>query len=225
MTKKSGIIYLSIFLCVICAVATAIMGFVSVLTRGPIEAAKSKKVADSLKIVLPEFDNDPAPTVKTVKDDKGQDVSIYTGTKNGTVTGYAVEASTSTGYGGNVSGLIGYDPHGTILKFLITSHNETPGLGTKVTDRVRERTIFDVIKRTPQDPTLPPNPILDQFDGKSITNDTKPWTVKKDSGDIDFISGATISSRAATDIAWQATSALHKYLSTAGMANPDQEEN
>lgn len=211
--KKSGIVYLGVFLCLICAAATAIMGTVSYLTAKPIKAAKLKKVADGLKIVLPEFDNEPANDIMHIKSSDGQNIKIYTATKDGEVIGYAVEADSSLGYGGNVTGLIGYNPDGSIRTFIITTHNETPGLGTKITDRVRQRTIFDVIKRTPPDPSLPPNSILDQFKGwKSDASETVAWTVKKDGGTVDFVSGATISSKAATDLAWRATHTLSEAL-------------
>ena len=44
---------------------------------------------------------------------------------------------------------------------------------------------------------LAPNKILDQFDGKKASPDAN-WQVKKDGGEIDFISGATVTSRAVT---------------------------
>lgn len=213
LTKKSGLIYLGVFLCVLCAVATAVMGTVSVITKKPIEEAKSRKVAEGLKIVLPEFDNDPMETVRSFDGGK-----IYTAEKDGTLVGYAVETSSGIGYGGKVSGLIGYLPDGSIRTFIITTHNETPGLGTKVTDRIRQRTIFDIIRGTEPESSLPPNPILDQFAGRKVLpagaspDAAAPWAVKKDGGDLDFVSGATISSRAAADLAWRASSALAAHL-------------
>ncbi len=216
LTKKSGLVYLGVFLCVLCAVATALMGTVSVITKKPIEEAKSRKVAEGLKIVLPEFDNDPMETVQSFEGGK-----IYTAEKDGAIVGYAVEASSGIGYGGKVSGLIGYLPDGSIRTFIITTHNETPGLGTKVTDRIRQRTIFDIIQGTEVNSSLPPNPILDQFAGRklllsgdaaSASGAAAPWSVKKDGGDLDFVSGATISSRAAADLAWRASTALAAQL-------------
>ena len=121
-----------------------------------------------------------------------------------------IEGKTSTGYGGDVEGLISFNPDQTIRTFIITKHNETPGIGTKVTDRVRVKTITDVIKGTPEDPSLPGNATLDSFKGKKAS-DVK-WT--KGDG-IHFVSGATISSNAANDLAWQASTVLNNYLKEA----------
>jgi electron transport complex protein RnfG len=53
---------------------------------------------------------------------------------------------------------------------------------------------------------LPPNPILDQFNGHVAVKGESwalPWKVKKDGGSVNYITGATISSRAVTDVTYR----------------------
>ena len=68
--------------------------------------------------------------------------------------------------------MVGVDPNGVITGVEVISHSETPGLGSKITE--------------PQ--------FLGLFPGRSLSN--THWAVKKDGGDIDQITGATISPRA-----------------------------
>ena len=47
LTKKSGIVYLAVFLFLVCAIATALMAAAKLLTDEPIAAAKTVKTLDS----------------------------------------------------------------------------------------------------------------------------------------------------------------------------------
>ena len=202
LTKKSGILYLSFFLLAVCAISTAVMAPVALLTQKPIQEAKMKKTADGLRIVMPDFNNDPIAEAKTF-----DGVTIYPIRADGSLIGFAVQASTALGYGGNIEGLIGYNSDLTIRKFIITSHRETPGIGTKVTDRSRKQKLSDIITGSPQDNSLPDNPVLDSFEGLKPEPDMDR-AAKWDNSKIEFITGATISSKAVTDLAWQATKTL-----------------
>ena len=133
---------------------------------------------------------------------------LYIARQNDLPVAFVIEGKTGTGYGGDVEGLISFNADQTIRTFIVTKHNETPGIGTRITDRVRVKTITDVIKGTPEDPSLPGNATLDSFKGKKAEGDLK-WT--KEDG-IHFVSGATISSNAANDLAWNAATALKNYL-------------
>ncbi|MBQ7400616.1 MAG: FMN-binding protein [Lentisphaeria bacterium] len=208
LTKKSGIIYLAVFLFLVCAIATALMAAAKLLTDEPIATAKKAKTLEGLKLVLDGVDYNNDLTKDVVELDNG--FKLYIARKDNAPVAYVIEGKTSTGYGGDVEGLISFNPDQTIRTFIITKHNETPGIGTKVTDRVRVKTITDVVKGTPEDPSLPGNATLDSFKGKKAGN------VKWTKGDgIRFVSGATISSNAANDLAWQASTALNNYLKEA----------
>lgn len=208
LTKKSGIIYLAVFLFLVCAIATALMAAAKLLTDEPIATAKKAKTLEGLKLVLDGVDYNNDLTKDMVELDNG--FKLYIAKKDNVPVAYVIEGKTSTGYGGDVEGLISFNADQTIRTFIITKHNETPGIGTKVTDRVRVKTITDVVKGTPEDSSLPGNATLDSFKGKKAS-DAK-WT--KEDG-IHFVSGATISSNAANDLAWQASTALNNYLKEA----------
>lgn len=88
-----------------------------------------------------------------------------------------MEATAPDGYSGAIQLLVAADFKGTVLGTRVTEHHETPGLGDKI-----ELRISDWI-------TL--------FAGKVIhgQNDSH-WAVKKDGGDFDQFTGATITPRA-----------------------------
>ena len=83
--------------------------------------------------------------------------------------------STSKGYHGEIKLLIGIAPdHKTLLGVRVLAHKETPGLGDKIEARI--------------------HPWILQFAGKTLENTR--FAVKKDGGDIDSFTGATITPRA-----------------------------
>jgi electron transport complex protein RnfG len=102
---------------------------------------------------------------------------VYIARKNDTPVGAILEATAPDGYSGVIQLLVGADFNGTVLGTRVTEHHETPGLGDKI-----ELRISDWITR---------------FAGKKIegANDTH-WAVKKDGGDFDQFTGATITPRA-----------------------------
>jgi len=212
----------------ISAVATAALVGVYLITIEPIKLQKVKATNDALMKVLPAFDNAPSESKIIVgKDSDGKTVvelesklveaktladlkdaiSIYPATKDGKVVGFAGEGKSPLGFGGDVKAMVGLKADGSILVGIITGHQETPGLGTAITDRVRPKTIFDILGMGEEvdESQLPPNATLDQFAGMTATS--SPWKVKKDGGSIDFVTGATVSSRAATDAFYKIASA------------------
>jgi electron transport complex protein RnfG len=171
-------------------VATALMAWVFVITEAPIAATQQQKNTAALSQVLPAFDNQPLQEAVTLNG-----VTFYTARKDGQIAGFAGETISTKGYAGEISILAGLKPDGTITTVLVTKQSETPGLGTVVAERVRERTISGVIAGK-KETGLPPNRILDQFNGMKAVAGQTPWAVKKDGGELDAITGATITSRA-----------------------------
>lgn len=105
---------------------------------------------------------------------QGQEYDIYD-VKNsaGDVT-YHVVKGAEEGYSGLITYLIGVDLKGVIQGVRIISHTETPGLGDKI--------------------ELAKSPWVLSFNHRSLEN-TPIWAVKKDGGDFDQFSGATITPR------------------------------
>ena len=209
MTKASNPFYLAFFLLVVCGVSTLVMAYTAVKTDEPIRISQAKETADSLKMILPEFDNNPAEKTIALTSPDGKPVTLYTATKDGQVVGYAAEAS-AAGFGGQVAGLVSFKPDGTIDTVIVKSgHSETPGIGTKVTDRSVKRTISDVIKGVKPDTSkLPPNAALDSYSG--VKPGDEKWTKEKDG--VHFVSGATYSSNAVCDLVWYAATSVREYL-------------
>lgn len=88
-----------------------------------------------------------------------------------------LEATAPDGYSGAIQLLVGVDFSGTVLGTRVTEHHETPGLGDKIELRLSDW--------------------ITHFSGKTIAagNDAH-WAVKKDGGDFDQFTGATITPRA-----------------------------
>ena len=97
--------------------------------------------------------------------------------QGGAFSGVAIEG-VGKGYGGEVAVMVGIGADGNLTGIGIISHSETPGLGARCTEAA----------------------FRDQFKGM-------PWGAKKGVGDIDAISGATITSAAVVDAINQATGA------------------
>lgn len=96
---------------------------------------------------------------------------FYTLSENGVVKAYAVKTS-EIGFGGPLSIMVGVLPDGTVYKTSVLSHSETPGLGAKC--KTDEK-------------------FISQFNG---FGPDRKLSVKKDGGDLDAITGSTITSRA-----------------------------
>ncbi len=178
------------------AVAGTLLLVAAEQTREVIAATQQAQQSKAFRQVLPPFANQPMEEAIVVASDEGE-VVFYRAREavGGPVTALAVKAS-ARGFGGPVDVLIGLELDGRVRKVMITSHQETPGLGTQVTDRLRRATIGELLRgeRPAGDPatTVAPNGYLDQyerfvFDGRvdiRLGNDLKP------------VSGATISSAA-----------------------------
>lgn len=201
--KQSNVWVLGGVLGLIGAVSACLLAICAEMTKTPIKDAEQAKTNAALKKVLPAFDNQPSEDKIEIDGADGIPVTYYRATKDGELVGLAGESYSPKGYAGKVWAMVGLNPDGKIRTVIIVKQNETPGLGTVVCDRKREVTINDLIDDAPAPTGLPPNPILDQFDGHAADKadpwGAGPWKVEKDGGKVEAITGATISSRAVTD--------------------------
>lgn len=101
----------------------------------------------------------------------GNKYTFYLGTDAEGATVGCVIITTAKGYGGDISVMTGIAISGEVTGVQILSMNETPGLGANAKK----------------------DSFLSQYTGKS-----SELKVKKDGGDIDSLTGATITSRAVT---------------------------
>jgi len=177
------ILKLVVVLGLFCVASAGILAKVYDVTKGPIAEAKAEEVRRAIKAVLPPYDNqaDVDFVEKVVgKDKKGNDLvrKIYIGKKGENIVGRAFLTVAPDGYSGAIEIMMGVDPAGTITGIEIISHAETPGLGAKIGS-----------SETWPGRGSGPGSLI----GKSLKNNLK---VKKDGGEIDQITGATISPRA-----------------------------
>ena len=190
LRETENIAILGVFLALTGLISALILAVVSGVASGPIKAAELRNATAALQEVLPAFDNEPSQCKTFVNG-----ITFYGAKKGGKLIGIAAEGSNKLGYAGNITAVIGFDSDGAIRAILITNQNETPGLGTKACERKHLKTIFNFWKPAPAG--LAPNSFLDQFKGKK----TADYKVSKDGGKIDYITGATVTSRAITALA------------------------
>ena len=163
------------------------------LTEEPIAQAKVAAVNNALKQVLPEYETTTSQDIEV----NALPVKVHTATIADKAVGYAVESTSKNGFGGAVRLMVGFDAEGTILNINVLEQKETPGLGTKMTNEG--------------------NVLLASLKGKDAAQ--VKMTVKKDGGDIDALTAATISSRAyaeAVAIAYEAYKVASGKQATAG---------
>lgn len=168
---------LIVALTLIAVISGLILAVVEGMTREPIAAQRRLEMLKALRAVLPPMDNEPdtdAVTLPVGKDAKGQEVrrTFYRGRQQGALSGVAFKVVSPEGYAGNIEIMVGVDPAGSVTGIEILTQAETPGLGNKISE--------DWFKA--------------QFRGRSLDN--ADWRVKKDGGQFDQITGATISPRA-----------------------------
>lgn len=105
-----------------------------------------------------------------------QTTTIYRGRKHGQPVAAILTSVAPDGYAGPIKLLVAVDTNGTLLGVRVLSHKETPGLGDKIEE---ERSDW----------------IL-SFAGKSLGNPSEAnWKVKRDGGEFDYFTGATITPR------------------------------
>jgi len=155
-------------LSVVAAISALLLGMTDIVTRGPIAEAQKEALHRALQQVLPEHDNDPQAEVLTVAER-----AIYPAREAGHLVALAWEVVAPDGYSGSIRILVGVRPDGHVLAIRVTEHKETPGLGDGI---VRNKAW------------------LDSFHEQGL--DTTRWLVKKDGGDFDQFTGATITPRA-----------------------------
>jgi electron transport complex protein RnfG len=150
--------------------AAAALSSVYTFTKEPIALSKLAKQQNAIREVLPPYDHLEA---KPFTENEGTVYKAYD--KNNVFLGSAVQ-SISNGFSGNIDVIVGFDANGNILNYLVLDQKETPGLGSKMVDWFKtEKGNQSIIGKNPA---------------------TYNLLVKKNKGDVDAITAATISSKA-----------------------------
>lgn len=185
MSKKSTFANMVICLTAVTLICSVLLGGVYVLTEKPIEDAIIAKINNAISEVAPKFDNIPSEEKFEIETDEASGVA-YPAKMGSETVGYAIETATSKGFGGAIKIMVGFDMNGNIINTKVVSHAETPGLGAKMVEDEFKNQFCEM------------NPAKNNI------------TVKKDGGEIDAITAATISSRAYTDAIAKAYSIFKK---------------
>lgn len=190
---ESSLKNMVVVLFTITLISSAAVGGVYMITKEPIEQAKVAAVNDALNQVLPEYEATTSQTIEV----NSLPIVAHTAMVADKAVGYAVESISKNGFGGTVRLMVGFDTAGKIININVLEQKETPGLGTKMTDEG--------------------NVLLASFKDKNASEIN--MTVKKDGGDVDALTAATISSRAyaeAVAVAYEAFKVACGWQTTAG---------
>lgn len=103
--------------------------------------------------------------------------SIYIARRRGVAIAAVIPAVAPDGYSGAIDIVVGVNRDGSVAGVRVLQHRETPGLGDAVDHRKSNW--------------------LESFRGRALSDPpVERWTVRKDGGDFDQFTGATITPRA-----------------------------
>ena len=163
-------------------IATALVAFTNSATKERVEASKRNYTLRKLNELVPADMHDNALDqdkimVQDALLDKRAEVPIYRVLKDGQVSAVIIASVAPDGYSGRITQLVAVRRDGSLIGVRVIEHNETPGLG-------------DGIDTSKSD-------WIHIFDEKSLQSpDESRWRVRRDGGEFDQMTSATITSRA-----------------------------
>lgn len=191
MKNKDSVANLALRLIIITVCAGLILGLVYGITKGPIGQQTEKQQNEARMQVLPtakDFEEIDMTALNADMEMYGIIQQVYAGLADGQVVGYTMSVLTK-GFSANLALTVGMDVSGSVTGVAINSHEETAGLGANATK--------------PE--------FLGQFEGAD-----GPLTVVKtptgQTGEIQALTGATITSKGVTDAVNLAREFFEAYL-------------
>jgi len=173
---------------VICVAAGLTLAVVHHLTADRIREVDAVRRRAAIAAVLPPGGGPPVEVV--FRDDRtGMTNAVFhvSSAVGGGFFGAATEVATPHGYAGEIRLMVGFNAYEELQAIAILDHRETPGLGARIAG--------DAFKAT--------------FPGRSLF--TTRWALKRDGGDLDAITAATISSRAVANAVGEAVARYLDY--------------
>lgn len=162
------------------------IGIAQVATKESIERNVKVAQAKALNEVVPNdvYDNDLLNDTLLLSNTDirllgpiAEDAVAYVARKNGKVKTIILPVTAPDGYTANIDMIVGINVDGTLAGVRVINHKETPGLGDKIEAKK--------------------SPWILEFVGLSLDNPKiDSWGVKKDGGEFDQFTGATITPRA-----------------------------
>ncbi len=162
-------------LTIITAVSGGVLSMLKTGTEDRIENQILKfQKAPALEAIFDTATNEPLKErfkIKVKINEKDEEITFFPALLGDGSRAVAFEAK-GAGFGGDVGLMVGIDlKTDKIIKARVTTHSETPGVGSRAKDDVS---------------------FVSQFTGMAMDSNFK---VKKDGGDIDAMSGATVTSK------------------------------
>jgi len=166
-------------------VTAVVLATTDSLTKERIAESERKAAQRALLEIIPieRHDNDLLMDVQPIPEKfwsmlgLKQGGEIHIARDQGQPIAAIIPTVTADGYSGNISMIIGVNFDGTIAGVRVVEHKETPGLGDKV--------------------DLKKSDWILSFNGASLVNpQASGWDVKKNGGQFDQFTGATITPRA-----------------------------
>ena len=160
-----------------------LLGVTYTLTYKRIQQNEIEAVQRNLQAVLADdrYDNDPYADRTRVEPSEllGSDepATVYRARLNGKPAAAVFRSVAPNGYNGAIKLLVGVYANGDVSGVRVVAHKETPGLGDGIDERKSD--------------------LIFSFTGTSLDSlGDKGWAVKKDGGQFDQFTGATITPRA-----------------------------
>ena len=173
-----------------------VLGLFALITAGIVAATfqgtkeritlEEKRAAEkALLEIIPasRHDNDMLTSVITVPSDHlsqlglNDAAEIYVALMGDSPVAVIIPTVAPDGYSGDIKLIVGINTDGNVAGVRVLSHHETPGLGDKIEIRKSKW--------------------IQGFEGKSLEEPAlEKWRVKKDGGEFDQFTGATITPRA-----------------------------
>ena len=171
------------FLWLFAVVGTTLVAFTEYSTGSAIADNERRLLLRNLYALLPreKLDNDIATDTRRLPPSAllGTDTEtpVYRARQAGEPVAVVFNSIAPNGYSGRIHLLVGVYVDGSLAGVRVVKHAETPGLGDAV--------------------ELRKSPWIKSFDGKSLDDpQASGWAVKRDGGDFDQFTGATITPRA-----------------------------
>lgn len=186
---KSTFLNMTVIMTAVAIISAAAVTYVYQLTLPAVTENMKKAEVEAISDIFgDEFDNNPIAEKTAVPMKKGiKELNIYPLRRQDMIYAIAVKSYTNKGFGGELEIMTGFYIDGTMAGYKVLNHKETPGLGSKIME----------------------NEFISQFIGLKIEGGK--LKLRKEGGQIDGITSATISSKALLDAVNNAKKAYDRF--------------
>ncbi|MFD2229105.1 electron transport complex subunit RsxG [Alkalimarinus sediminis] len=170
-------------LAIFAVITAGLIAATQIMTKGTIEKQIKKAQSKALLQIISQEEHNNDLLEDTVTLEEGGLLNLpsskdgYIARLDNQPVAVILPVVAENGYSGPISMIVGIESNGSVKGVRVIAHKETPGLGDKI----------DIKK----------SDWIKQFEGASLTQPmTEQWKVKKDGGEFDQLTGATITPRA-----------------------------